>query len=223
VATQRATTIRPGSARVALLDRSEAAALWLDPRWVAVAHGLVLLVLGFVHLAFESRFGALNLDGERNVPAVYSAGLWACVALLAALLGNREEGLPARVWWAFSLCVLLVSLDELGSIHERLERITGVDWQVLYSPLALVAAVLLVFVGRRLRELSTAFGLFVAGALCGAASQVIEAVEYGENDRRVAAFHELVLGEELLEMTAAVLIGLGLLQALRVVSRQARA
>ncbi len=119
--------------------------------------------------------------------------------------------------------MLFVAADEFGEIHERLERITGIDWQILYSPLGLVAAGLWVLVGRRLRELRAGFGLFVGGTVCAVVSQVIEEVEYGANDQRVSAFDELVVGEELLEMLAAVLIGLALLAALRVVCRQTRA
>jgi hypothetical protein len=209
----------------AFLDRALALALRLDLRRVAAVNGAIILllgVLGVLHIVFEPRFGPFDLDGERNVPAVYTAGLWVAAALLAVILGKAEQA-RARLWRALSGTLLLVSLDEFGAIHERLERITGIDWQILYSPLALVAAVLWVLVGRRLRALGPAFGLFVAGTICAVVSQAIEAVEYGEHDRRVAAFNELVVSEELLELSAAALIGLALLAALRTVCRQAQA
>jgi len=141
-----------------------------------------------------------------------------------ALLVGRAEPRPraARVWQALSLPLLLVAADEFGEIHERLERITGIDWQILYSPLGLVAVVLWVVIGQRLRELQAGFGLFVAGTVCGFVSQVVEAVEYGPHDREVSAFDELVVIEELLEMVGAVLVGLALLAALRAVSRRPR-
>jgi tetrahydromethanopterin S-methyltransferase subunit G len=226
VAVPNAAGARLTSTRTAFLERAQAFALRLDIRRVAAVNGATILllgVLGVLHIVFESRFGVFDLDGERNAPSTYSAGLWVCIAMLAVLLGQAEQGRAVRIWRGLSIPLLLVAADEFGEIHERLERITGIDWQVLYSPLGIVAAVLWVLVGRRLRAVGAGFWLFVAGTICGVASQVLEAVEYGENDRRVAAFDEIVVGEELLEMCGAVLVGLALLAALHAVSRDARA
>ena len=227
MASPGATPLKASSTKSGLLDRLQALALGLDPRRVLLANGVVIAllgVLGVLDLVYGSPFAIFDLDGERNAPSTYSAALWTCLSLLALLVGRAEQpAAAARVWQALSLPLLLVAADEFGEIHERLERITGIDWQILYSPFALVAAVLWVLVGRRLRELRTGFGLFVAGTVVGFVSQVIEAVEYGPHDREVAVFDELVVAEELLEMAGAVLIGLALLAALRAVSRQARA
>lgn len=214
------------SAPAAFLDKALAIAQRLDLRRVAAVNGaaIVLLgILGVLHIVFEPRLGVFDLDGERNVPSAYSAGLWASIALIAVLLGRVEQAPTARIWQTLSVPLLLVSADEFAEIHERLERITGVDWQILYSPLGIVAIVLWVLVGRRLRRLGAGLGLFVAGTVCGVTSQVLEAVEYGEHDQRVAAFNELVVGEELLELSGALLVGLAFLVALRAVRRQTRA
>ena len=213
-----------GAAR--LLDRLQALALRLDTRRVLLASGSIIVLLGVLDvldLVFGSPFGIFDLNGERNAPATFSAALWTCASVLALLLARAEQ--PAavgRLWQALSALLLFVGADEFGEVHERLERITGIDWQILYSPVALVAAVIWVLVGRRLHD-RRGFGVFVAGTVCGVLSQVIEAVEYGAHDRRVAAFDELVVGEELFEMSAAVLIGLALLAALRTVCRQTQA
>jgi hypothetical protein len=152
---------------------------------------------------------------------VFTAALWTCVSVVALLLGRAEQpAAVARVWQALSVLLLFVAADEFGEIHERLERITGVDWQILYAPLGLVAAGLWVLVGRRLRGLGAGFGLFIGGTVCAVVSQVLEEVEYGANDQRVSGFDALVVGEELLEMVTAVLIGLALLAALRALCRQ---
>jgi hypothetical protein len=210
-----------------LLDRLLELAVRLDLRRVLLANAAVVALLGLLgilYLVAGSPFGAFDLDGERNAPSTYSAFLWTCLSLLALLLGRAEQRPgAARVWRALSVPLLLVAADEFGEIHERLERITGIDWQILYAPLGLVAVVLWVVVGRRLRELQAGFGLFAAGTVCGFVSQVVEAVEYGSGDREVSAFDELVVIEELLEMVAAVLIGLALLAALRAVFRRPRA
>ena len=210
-----------------MLERLQALALRLDSRRVLIATGTVIVLLGVLdvlYLVFGSPFGIFDLNGERNVPATFSAVLWTCVSGVALLLGRVEPpAAAARVWQTMFALLLFIAADEFGEIHERLERITGVDWQILYAPLGLVAAGLWVLVWRRLRGLRAGFGLFVAGTVCAVVSQVIEEVEYGANDQRVSAFDELVVGEEVLEMLAAVFIGLAFLAALRTVCRQRRA
>jgi hypothetical protein len=196
-------------------------------RHVAAVNGFVIAllgVLGVLSIAVGSPFGSFDLDGERNVPATYSAALWLSVAVLALLLGRIDPapGLPL-VWVGLSAFFVFISADEFGEIHERLERIVGIDWQILYSPVALLALVLWIFAARRLRQIGVGLGLLLAGTVCGIASQVAEAVEYGPGDERIAAFDELVVFEELVEMVAALLIGLALLTALQALYRRARA
>jgi hypothetical protein len=207
-------------------ERAQAFALRLDLRRFAAVNGAIILLLGafgVLHIVFEPRLGIFDLNGERNVPATCSAALWVCVAVIAMLLGRAERGRAARTWSALSVPVLFVGADEFGEIHERLERITGIDWQIIYAPVGLVAVILWLLVGRRLSELGSGFRLFVTGTACGIASQAFEAFEYDAHDRRVGAFNELMVSEELLEMCAAVLVGLALLAALHMVSRDARA
>jgi len=192
---------------------------------VAIGTIVVLLgVLGILEVEFGSPFRIFDLNGERNVPAAFTAAVWTCVSVVALLLGRAEQPVPvARVWQALSVFLLFVAADEFGEIHERLERITGVDWQILYAPLGLVAAGLWVLVGRRLRGLRAGFGLFIGGTVCAVVSQVLEEIEYGANDQRVSGYDALVVVEELLEMATAVLIGLALLAALRALCRQTQA
>jgi hypothetical protein len=214
------------SGGTALLDRAVSLALRLPVRQVAAANGALIAllgVLGVLFLVFGSPFG-FDLDGERNAPAIYSAALWLSAALLALLVGRHDPapGLPL-LWVGLSAFFVFVSADEFGEIHERLERIIGIDWQILYSPVALLALVLWIFVARRLRQIGVGLGLLLAGTLCGVASQVAEAVEYGPGDERIAAFDELMVFEELVEMVAALLIGLALLTALQTLYGRARA
>lgn len=211
----------------ALLDSVLGVAVRLPVREVAAANGVVIAllgVLGVLSIVSGSPFGIFDLDGERNVSATYSAALLFSVAVLALLVGRLDPapGLP-QLWVGLSAFFVFVSADEFGEIHERLERITGIDWQILYLPVAVLALVLWLFVARRLRQIAAGFWLFVVGTACGIASQVAEAVEYGPDDKRVAAFDELMVFEELLEMVEALLIGLALLTALQALYRRARA
>lgn len=204
-----------------------AVAVRLPVRSVAVANGAVIAllgVLGVLSVAVGSPFGIFDLNDERNLPAIYSTALWLSLAVLALVLGRLDPapGLPP-LWLGLAVLFAFVSADELGEIHERLERIIGIDWQILYLPIALLAFVLWLFVARRLRRIGAGFGLLLFGTLCGTASQVAEAVEYGPDDERIAAFDELVVFEELLEMVGALLIGLALLTALQALYRGARA
>ena len=213
--------------RTALLERMLSVVVRLPVRRVAAANGVVIALLGAVgvlSIVFGSPFGSFDLDGERNIPATYSAALWFSVAVLALLMGRIDPAPgPPQLWLGLSGFFVFVSADEFGEIHERLERIVGVDWQILYSPVAVLALVLWLFVARRLRQIGVGLGLLLAGTVCGIASQVAEAVEYGPGDERIAAFDELMVFEELVEMVGALLIGLAVLTALQALNRRARA
>ena len=209
-----------------LLDRTLGVALGVRARNLAVANGVVIAllgVLGILYIVLESPFGLFDLDGERNVPSVYAATLWFSVAVVALLLGrvDTEPGLR-RMWIGLSALYVFLSADEFGQIHERLERITGIDWQILYLPIGVLASVLWLFVARRLSQIGTGFALLVGGSICIVISQVVENIEYGSGDQRVAHFNALVVLEELLELIGVLVVGLALLTALQALCRRAR-
>jgi hypothetical protein len=114
----------------------------------------LLGVLGVLFLVFGSPFGSFDLDDERNVPAIYSAALWFCAALLALLGG--------------------------GSTPRRACRSCGSGSRPSSSSSWPMSS------GRS----TSGLGLLLAGTVCGIASQVAEAVEYGPGDERIAAFDE---------------------------------
>jgi len=193
----------------------ERLALRIDPRVLSIAVGVLIAalgVMGILRYGHKAELRLFNLDGERNVPATFSAALWVGVAVLALLVARAGAG---KAWAVLAIPILFVAADEFAEIHERLERITGIDWQILYSPLAIVAAVLWVVIGTRLRRLGAGFGLFAAATVAGAVSQVLEKLEYGPHDEIRPGFREMVVSEELLEMIAALLLGLSFLTALK--------
>ena len=198
-----------------MLDAAHRLALRIDTRRLALIVGAliaVLAVMGILRYGNKEQLGAFNLDGERNVPAVFSAALWTAVAGLALLVGRADRW---RGWYAFAVVTLVVAADEFGEIHERLENKTGIDWQLLYLPVGILAAVLFVAIGRRLWRLGVGFTPFAFAAGAGVVSQLLEQVQYGENDEPVRGYRVMVVSEEVLEMTAAVLLSLSLLAVLR--------
>ena len=198
-----------------MLDAAHRLALRINVRRLALVVGALiagLAVMGILRYGNKEQLGAFNLDGERNVPAAFSAALWTAVSALSVLLGRADRW---RAWHAFALVTLLVAADEFGEIHERLENKTGIDWQILYLPVGILAAILFVAIGRRLRRLGVGFTLFAFAAAAGVVSQVLEQVQYDANDEPVRGYRVMVVSEEVLEMTAALLIGLAFLAALR--------
>ena len=197
-----------------MLDAAHRLALRIDTRRLALIVGAliaVLAVMGILRYGNKEQLGAFNLDGERNVPAVFSAALWTVVSGLAVLVGRADRW---RAWYAFAVVTLVVAADEFGEIHERLEHKTGIDWQLLYLPVGILAAVLFVAIGRRLWRLGVGFTPFAVAAGAGVVSQLLEQVQYGENDEPVRGYRVMVVSEEVLEMTAALLIGLAFLAVL---------
>lgn len=76
------------------------------------------------HAPFVMRFARLfSLDGERNVPALFSVFLLAFSASLLArifILKNREVDRDTRKWVMLSAGFFLMAADEAWSFHETL-------------------------------------------------------------------------------------------------------
>jgi hypothetical protein len=82
-----------------------------------------------------------NLAGELNVAAWWSAVLLLNAALLGYRNFSQASGLTKSAWLVISCILLVLSWDEIGSLHERILRISWLD----YSPYAIVGVVLLAF------------------------------------------------------------------------------
>lgn len=69
----------------------------------------------------------LHLSQEANLPTWYSSVQWFAVAALLGLFAARQMSRLARPSWvlaAFPLLFLMLSLDEVASIHEKLARLS---------------------------------------------------------------------------------------------------
>jgi hypothetical protein len=208
-----------------LLDAAERLALRADLRRWTVALGATIAFLGVMGILRFSHKDALrlfNLDGERNIPAAFSGLLWVGNALLAFLIGRRRRG-AALAWYALAALLALLAIDEVAEVHEHLQYYAGIDWQLLYLPLALVAGVAWVAAGRWLYRVGVGLWPFVGATICGLLAQPLEALQIDSHSNPRRGFRVMVVSEELLEMLAALLLGIAFLQALQLLSeRRAR-
>lgn len=163
---------------------------------------VVLLVLFATIGILSERTGSpaldlFDLDRELGVAALVSGALLLAAGLLIAG-AHRESG--ARLpQYALPLLLAFMAADEFAFLHERLEERTGVDWQILYSPLILAGGVAWALVLRRWGPRSIRGQLLLAGAAAWGVSQILEKVQWGPGDVPVPAYPTYMLGEEVLE------------------------
>lgn len=205
---------------------------------LVVAAGLLgqlgpLLWTGFHHPEFSA---GTNLYGEYNIPSTYNALLFFLATVLLWLTGRvaRRRGDPfARTWTGLAALAFFLMLDEYFALHDKLgapiRDLFGLSgflyyaWVIPYGLLVLGVGVLLV---RFLRHLPAGLrgtlllvgGLYVVGALGLELFEArIEADAGGAGLSRAAqiAMVQLIALEELLEMSALVLLIAVLLGHLR--------
>jgi hypothetical protein len=172
---------------------------------------VVVVALGILHergvVGHE-----FDLDAEFEIPAYVSSVLLVAAAVLCWASGTT----PARI--ALSAFFLFMAADELLGFHERLEALTAVDWQTLYIPVVIIGAAAWWAAMRRLPwRLSRA--LLLAGATAWLAAGVLENVQWRNGDIKVAAYAELMVAEETLEMLGSLSFGLAFAAALEQQSR----
>src|SRR4051812_10003577 len=178
------------------------------------------------HLGSASGYNPFDLDAERTLPAAFSALLLVAGSLAAFALSRF--GRPTRIHGvvpiAFGLFLLFMALDEGLAIHEKLETLTGIDWQVLYAPVMLVGGLAWLGLLWSMWRLVTGRVLLIGGAVAWAVSQVFELLQYGGFSSDGAAVRTwTVVPEELLEMVGSSLFALALLVVLRRVARNREA
>jgi hypothetical protein len=178
---------------------------------VAIAACIAVLgVLGVAEVRWPSKVVGFNLDNEYNVPATFSALLDLGAAIGAEAL-RRRSGRPVLL--GLVILFAFMAADEFGSVHERLESLTGIDWMKLYTPIFLFAAVAWVAVLRAIPNLRFRLYMF-GGAACWTITQVFELLEW-KGDVKQPHYNLMMVPEELLEMTGSALFLLGMLLAVR--------
>ena len=189
---------------------------WSDAHRVAAVLGsaiATLVVLGAVFAwRSESVLSPFDLDGEQNVPALFSALLlFACAALALRL---PRSVAPRAVALTFSGVLVLASLDEATEIHEKLEQRLDVDWQLLYIPVFVAAVVVWSLLVAGLRRNGFSLTLVLASAGCWIASQALEALQW-EDEGPARGYTWMMVVEETLEMTGSALLLVALLIVVR--------
>ena len=135
-----------------------------------------------------------DLDQEGTVPAAFSALLLLLAAGAALRSPFRAELAPVGVFFA------VMALDEALSVHERVERWTGVDWQLVYAPVFVFAVVSWFRAASRMgadprRD-------WVLGAGFWAVAMVLEFLQWGP---AIGVRETLVIFEEAAEMIGSLM------------------
>jgi hypothetical protein len=158
-------------------------------------------------------YSPFHLLEEKTIPAIFSAGLLglaAVAAYMAGLLAVRGE---RGVWFGFALLLLLMSMDELAQLHEKVEKYTDIDWQTAYIPVFAGAAWIW---WKLIRAVDgTPRLLLIGGAAAWAFAQFLEFVQYGSGDERVELFEPMAITEEILEMIGSTMFLLAVVILLR--------
>jgi hypothetical protein len=185
------------------------------PVWtIAVIVGAAigaLVTFGVLQRTLYPHWGAANLDAEAGVGTwVSTVLLWAAALVWFLVASSVARHHPAStVWW---LVLVWLALDERNALHERIERWSGLDWQVLYLPILGIAAAAWWAVVRRHRGVTGAVaGLVTAGA-AWAAALTLELLQNWGGEPVAASFYDpAMILEEGLEMvgsTALIMAGL---------------
>jgi hypothetical protein len=109
-----------------------------------------------------------------------------------------------------------LALDEGSAIHERLERWSGIDWQLLYIPMMGIAAVAWWGVVRRYRNQARIAALLMAGAAFWIVVLILELVQsWGGSPVQAAIYVPTMIIEEALEMIGSTVLLIAAILALR--------
>lgn len=153
-----------------------------------------------------------NLGNENNFGAWFSSSLLASIAAVAVLCllaegAGTSRGLSGPLGWSFvALLFAGLSLDELGSLHERLPEIEpSLTWVLWLGPFIVAVPVFLGIFGYvRLRHRLLSVGLLTLGIAAFCLVPLQEYLEFLPTDGRPRQAWQVVAeeGSELFGMTA---------------------
>jgi hypothetical protein len=176
------------------------------PQWRVIAvSGSIIALLVAVHVANRLTVNAelLRLDAEANLPTWFSSLQFALAgaACLAVAVARRRASWP---WGLLGALMVLLSLDEVATLHERLSaQVGGTLAEVVIQPVAGLAVIaLFVVVGRRAER--TARRLLLAAAAALLLGHAAELATPPPEEGHVAA--ALKIAEESFEMMLGALV-----------------
>ena len=176
---------------------------------------LVLVTFGVLQRTAFPDWGRANLDAETSIATYFSASLlWTAAAswlLVAVFVQPRARSL--WIWWPV---IAWLALDEGAAIHERLEKWSGIDWQILYLPILAFAALAWWGVIRRYQGQASIDRLLVAGAIAWAAALLLELIQnWGGEPVTAVIYNPAMIIEEGLEMVGSMVFLIAALLAIR--------
>ena len=199
-------TVRAAGIVKRSLERSAALVSRVPARRVVSIAGVLIVVLVAFGIAQRTVFPdwrLANLDTEASIATWFSATLlWGVAAAWLLVASNSRPGYLAIWVW----CPLLawLALDDGSAIHERLERWSGVDWQLLYLPILATGAAAWWGLLRRYRSEREVASWLVGGAVAWAVALLLELIQnWGGPPARPAIYDPLMIIEEGLEMVGS--------------------
>ncbi|MEX1296399.1 MAG: hypothetical protein AB1Z67_09540 [Candidatus Limnocylindrales bacterium] len=204
--------------------------LRLDPRWTVLILAISIAMVGvsgvltawlapdhpWFDLDSEIGLGWPPTEITIALPSLWAtlllcfAGLcWIAVGWGRSSTGDRTAGL------LFGLTLAFFAFDEQFSVHERLESRLGLDWQLLYLPVAAFSAGLVLYWTVRVRRsVTTAAWMLLLATACWALAALLEYVQW-RGDEQVDVYVLFMIPEELLELTGSSIFALAGLRVLR--------
>jgi hypothetical protein len=170
----------------------------------ALAVTTVLAALGFLQALQVVTWPRFSLEAEYTPASAWSALLLVLAGVAAALSASVRGSVAG--WWLAGLFGYM-ACDEAFAVHESLERVTGVDWQLLFSPVIAVAAVAFLMVLRAVDRRDVRWTL-LAAACAWTVAQVFEKLEW-HGAVRQPHYTAMMLAEETLEMLGSTLFAAG--------------
>lgn len=186
---------------------------------IAVTAITIFVVFGILQRTAYPGWGLANLDSETSIATYFSAALlWTTAAgwFLVALSARP----PERSLWVWSAILSWLALDEGAALHERVEKWSGVDWQVLYLPILAVAVLAWRGVVRRYRHQEPIDRLLFAGAIAWAAALLLELIQnWGGEPVTAVIYNPAMITEEGVEMVGSTVFLIAALLVLRLPRR----
>lgn len=214
--------------RVVVNSRRLVQWMWTGAGLLALLHVLVVVILR-PGLPVTRLF---DLGSEQNLPTWFSSLIWGLAAASAWQCARHEDGAQRGLWAAVAAVLLLLSIDEVATIHERASRIIDTElpaslrhwieaefwatsWPVVLGPVVLGIVCWMFMAFRRLlRGSRNAMLLVGAGLACAVfGGMILEATTNLLNHTTLESVWQVEkFLEECLEMTGGILVTTGILE-----------